>query len=506
MATHPKKAVPKKAAKKPAPNVKASSALQRVPSSKNKELFAVPPNLGMAAIRHDATYYQRLLSAQGRWVVYNNDEAVRQSRQDSELMLNDLSLMNPLNERLTAAALMSHRIEPEDKADEAQVAMARDVSLIVDKIPKFFQYKKALLNAIWYGRYGVSNTFGPKIYNRKPFWGVADWAPIHGDKFFFDTDGNAGLRVGQFENLRDYSPDQTIEGWVIWLDNYGPNGDWLRDFYVVNNHDILDGPIEDLRQAGQMFGVGARSRVYWAWKHRVLMLGWCLDAWARFGTGVAVYFYTEGGPTGYDQMKTIAEQQTGQAALLLPMPMEKDKQGPSFEFIEMNGQGIDKMMTVIRDYFDANIKQYIIGQSLSSETAPTGLGSGVAKFHADTKENLIRGDALNLQETLTRDLIGPLVRCNRRFFPQWPDCELKFLFDIDAPDIPALLEAAESLYRMGIPFDQDDVRAKAGLQKPKTKPVEDQGNRGELPALDISKMSHKERLQKAAELMLWSDY
>jgi phage gp29-like protein len=49
---------------------------------------------------------------------------------------------------------------------------------------------------------------------------------------------------------------------------------------------------------------------------------------------------------------------------------------------------------------------------LSSESAATGLGSGVANLHLDTLLQILKSDATNLEETLTSDLLDSILRVN----------------------------------------------------------------------------------------------
>jgi hypothetical protein len=130
------------------------------------------------------------------------------------------------------------------------------------------------------------------------------------------------------------------------------------------------------------------------------------------------------------------------------------------------------MLKVLDSYFDGKLRTFIVGQSLSSGTASTGLGSGVADLHAETKGNLIKADAINLQETLTDQLVQPLVSYNRQQYPEWPDCKLKFVIDNEETNVKELLDGAKALHEMGVGVDAENLREVAGLQPPQDRAVD----------------------------------
>ena len=123
-----------------------------------------------------------------------------------------------------------------------------------------------------------------------------------------------------------------------------------------------------------------------------------MDHIERFGSGLNIWFYTEGDEVSRAEVKSIAENQSQGTAVLFPRPKDKNLAGPGFEHVELTGQGIDHARKILEDYFEAKLRTFIIGQNLSSGTASTGLGSGVADLHTDTKADIIRCDALNLAD------------------------------------------------------------------------------------------------------------
>ena len=411
-------------------------------------------DLNKRSVPHVHTF-QSLIQSAGRDLYLNPDEAVRRSRIDTQRMRLDLSVSAPLEERQRAVALLDWHVEPEDKEDAAQKLIAERITRILNQIPHFTKMRMALLDAIWTGRTAVNVVYGWQETPGGRNLVITEWVPIHGDKLTFDAEGNVGVRVGGRLGP-EFKTETTPEGRVHWFDER------TRLLYVVHRHFIEDGFHEDVRSAGSIHGLGIRHRCYWAWWLKQEALGWVLDHLERWGTGVQVWYYEAGNPESEAQVRDAAEKQSGKHHLLVPRSIGDDKQGSGIEHVELSGRGIDHIRTILQEYFDAQIKNYIIGQTLSSEPAGGGIGEGTAQLHRETKSDVVRLDAINLSETLTNQLVEPLVRFN---FPN-DECRVRFVIDTDSPDPMGLLEAAQKFWLLGGKVDEDDLRGELGLPKP----------------------------------------
>jgi hypothetical protein len=87
--------------------------------------------------------------------------------------------------------------------------------------------------------------------------------------------------------------------------------------------------------------------------------------------------------------------------------------------------------------------------------------SGEAQEIGDTHSRMVRYDALNLQDTLTEELVAVLQKYN---FPGLP--QIRWVFDIDKPNAGETLQAAQAFYQMGGTLDEDELRAILGLSRP----------------------------------------
>jgi len=191
-------------------------------------------------------------------------------------------------------------------------------------------------------------------------------------------------------------------------------GPWERDLLTVHQHIIEDGEYEDPLSAGRIHGVGIRSRIYWTWYQKQEALAWLMEFLERSGFGIEIWYYPYGNAEAEEKARTAAQERIGQGRniILVPRPVGAEGLAYGVERIEPGMSGAQALKDILTEYFGHQIKRYILGQTLTTEAHATGLGSNLASIHLDTYLQIIRYDALNLQETLTRQLVEPLVRLN----------------------------------------------------------------------------------------------
>lgn len=417
------------------------------------------PNAGQPAVPHVTTFQGLMQSISGRRVYLAPDTAVRQSRIEADKMLMDPAIKAPLNERFRGTTGAAWHIEPDDATDDEQVDMAAGLTRMVKKIPRFRKYLYNLLLAEFHGRYAINNVYNWVLDGDDRFITATHWQPVHGDKLVFAETGEIGVKVGAtIPSWMMNKIDQTVMGRVYFFD------EWTRPLYAVHHGEIRDGIYEDVWSAGSIWGLGIRHHVYWPYWLKQDAMTSMLDALARYGTGFTIWYYTEGDPANEKGVRAAAEAQSGQNAVLFPRPIGMDKQGPGIERIEMSGEGLAHMKDIVRDYFDAQIRNMIIGQELSSTTGKsgTGMGSGVSEFQAHTKSEIVKEDAASLGETLTKELLVPLATFN---YPRKP-MRCSFVFDVDDSERQELLTSAKLFFDMGGEIDADHLRGELGLPKP----------------------------------------
>jgi len=241
-----------------------------------------------------------------------------------------------------------------------------------------------------------------------------------------------------------------------------PLDDAWRKAFIIHKHEIEDGSFYDGRSAGMIHGVGLRTRVYWPWWFKQKINQWAMEFIERFALGIQIWYYEHGNPESEAQVRAAAEEFSSENVILFPRPIGTEKQGPGYERIEPGTGGIQFFFDLLDNYWGKMIRKMIIGQELTSETAPTGLGSEVAKVHKDTFTNIIRYDALNLEETLTHEYLKVLAEYNYPGIEWKPRLELI----IKEPDPKPIMEAAKMVADMGGNISEEELMKIAGLTRP----------------------------------------
>ena len=201
------------------------------------------------------------------------------------------------------------------------------------------------------------------------------------------------------------------------------------------------------------------------WYGMIECLGNLLEYVERSSLGIEIWRYPAGNPQAEALTKQAAHRKTsgGRSVVLVPVYQGEDSDQFGVEHIEPGLGGVEQLRALIEEYFGHRIKRYILGQTLSSEAAATGLGSGVADAHLATYGDIIQYDAGNLEETLTRDLVRNIQLFN---FPNTDDVWLRFVIDTESEDAEAKMASYKNAWDMGARIREDDVLATIGASAP----------------------------------------
>lgn len=401
----------------------------------------------------------------------NPDEAIRHSLENARIMRKDCSVMESLEGRQRSVALLNWHLEPEDDKDERQKELVTDLTNILGEIERFTEYRRNLMEAAWYGRAAIANRYVRKIVRGTPRFCIRHWTPVNGDKLAFRFDDGSGkydpnqigIRVGgAFSQHDKLAGDRKIEltefGQCYFLEP------WERTLLTVHKHMIEDGEFEDPLSAGRVHGVGIRDRIYWCWFQKQNTMAQLMEVIERTGTGFTIYYYQHGNKESKNAMEDVAMKQAPSNVILMPrMAEDGAMSGEGIERIEPSTAGIDAMKSIIGEFFGWQIKRYILGQTLSSEASATGLGSGVADLHQDTFMQIVQYDAINLEETLTTEVVEPLKNYN---FPWARDLKIKFKIDTKDNESEKKLSAFKQAWDMGARLKVQDVMDVIGAAMP----------------------------------------
>jgi hypothetical protein len=153
----------------------------------------------------------------------------------------------------------------------------------------------------------------------------------------------------------------------------------------------------------------------------------------------------------------------GRNQILVPKFLENDSFGQWYDRIEPSMAGAEALKSIIVEYFGHLLKRYILGQTLTTEASNTGMGSNQADIHLGTFFSIVKYDATLLEETITTELIEPMIRYN---FPWAVNIPFAFKIDTESDNAKEKLEAWNSAYQMGLKLKAQEVYDLIGATKP----------------------------------------
>ena len=425
------------------------------------------------------------------------DVALRDSIDNARRMRNDCGLMECLEARQRAVALLPWVIEPEDDKSKLQKRLCLEMTRILARTPKFTEFRRSLMEAIWYGKYGVKVTYSREQVRSTPRYVIASgnecpdtpaWLPLNGDKIVFRHDDQSrldaskgqypfqvGVRVGINWKRSDgekilgkYEPERVSSnyrgaeavdrGMAYFLDRED------RKNLIIHKHTIEDGSYEDMLSAGSIHGVGIRSRIYWDWVQLQEVTAWLIAYIERTHGGMEIYKYPLGNPEAKAELDTmIANRAPGRSALKVPIPNGEDASQFGVEIVEAGMSGISFLKELMTDYYGHRIKRYILGQTLSTEAGATGMGSGVADLHLETFLQILKYDAGNLDDTMSNQCLRWLQVSN---FPASKGILLRYKTVTEDSEKDEKMKALQTAWDIGARVKESDVYEVCGLSAP----------------------------------------
>lgn len=394
---------------------------------------------------------------------YRFDEALRNLPSNALSMRRDAFVEALLQERIYPTANRAWSIKVPDPHKAYQSHVAKSVTDAIRAIPRFDRMRMYLGEAIWYGRYGSHVSWGKRRICGQELWTVASHRPVNGDKIFHDWDGTPAVAInpgtaGSYPHGLTKNSDRGVSLLMLKRPEH-------RRQFIIHQHLVTDADYFEPEMAGGIHGIGLRNKIYWAWWLRDEMLAWAADFMQKVGTlGLLVFFYEDGNKAAKDAAESAAANASTEVAITMPMP-----NGPGVKatnnvmHIPANTGGVEALQKMISDYWERHIERLIVGQPSSGGVEGNGFGgSAGAALHADTKYQLLKFDAKNLDETLTLDLVAQIVSLNH------PDVDFPVMFEsaVANPEDAAKLQGVQTAAGLGVTFKADEVRALTGLSKP----------------------------------------
>lgn len=401
----------------------------------------------------------------------NADEAYRHSVENAHMMLTDPTIAGPLHARQMMTSLLQWSIESEDDKDPRLKAAAATLQTILEKTPRFTELRRSLLEAIWYGRSATQHAYGFYIdRQRNRMRVIKKWLPVSGDKLLFRYDDGSyefdpdqiGVRVAPVLGKQDSIAgrrelEATTDGMGYFLKP------WERRHWCVHKHMIRDGEYEDPLSSGQIHGVGLRHFLYWTWYQKQETMAQVVEMVERTGMGITIYFYPLGNAEAEEQVKKVAHEQAHTNILAMPYDPATGGQDYQIQQIPPNTAGLQILTDIVDHYYGDMITRFILGQTLSSKPSATGMNTGVADLQKDSLYDIVRYDAVNLQESITREILIPLRDFN---LFQYRSVEFFFKISTKVSAPQEELAAIQQAWSMGAKIRYQDLFAKLDLAMP----------------------------------------
>lgn len=477
------------------------------------------------ALPYQFTFSSIIQGASKSFLALQFDEAIIHNRYNALTMRRDCRLMGWLRERKEGTCSRKWHLECDCEDDPVQVAVRDGMTKIIQSIPRLKRIFRWLLEALWYGRYGVQLVWHEVEMNlpavpvaglfplgndreamlQKHLSGGGELKqagdketavmkpqsemrkvttvklarPVNGDKINFLWDGTPLIGVyGAYQSLRDegatvHENRQDLDAVFTW-DNDKPvmvfSREW-RERLLLHTYDPDDADYYEAEKAGGVFGVGIRSRIYWLNWLRQDYAAWINDVFDRLGIGILTIKYEAGNIKAKEQAENLAQRWNRRSVLAVPVSPDQLRSGGGIEVIDVPTAGALVVQQLV-EYADKHIERYILGQSMSSgESGREGLGgtAGPAAMATTTKHQLLQADAEELEETITGsdDEPGLCSVIQKWTYPGTIDkFRVRFRFVVDEPNPKEKIDAIVALAGAGVEFGQEYARNLTGAPAP----------------------------------------
>ncbi len=291
-----------------------------------------------------------------------------------DIILTDSHIQSELAKRKLAVIADVMRVIPYDKKNAADIETA---SYCESQIYATRGFKVSLGNLLDGVLWPVS--LAEKVYTiqdgRYHLAGLID-VPYH---LLDYTQGDLRIR-----NIDDTG--QPIEGAHVPDENR----------YIVHRGHLLSAP--------DFFGGPMRALIYW-WLAGTMSRDW----WVRFLERYGVPFMVGKYPSGQIQDRDILLGAMSAATRTFGIAVSRETE---FQLVEATKTGADAFAAFM-SVAQKEKSKLILGQTLSSTTDATGMGSGVADLQGEVRDDIRKFDGVMLGETLRDQLLAQLCQINR---------------------------------------------------------------------------------------------
>jgi hypothetical protein len=418
------------------------------------------------------------------------DEALRDNWINALAMRRSSFTEELLAARKLPLASLAWHIEVDDPKHPDQARASELITKGFDAIPQFQAMRFYLGEDKWQGKYGSQVTWAPVMIDGKPFITVTSHEPVDGDSIIYKYDKTPGILVrtgwlpqggidkqwvNQIVSKNELDPAHVNQEWVQQGDRARAlflYDQFWRDHFVISNFNPRSSDyLYEGDKAASIFGVGFRGMLYWDFQLREELRSWLVEALQRIGVNGMLYGFFESGNVAM-MNEVIMSLKLIIRDNVTAFPYRQGGEPQKIEHIEPSQVGYDVLAHWINE-LQETMRRAVLGQSLSSETGSTGMGSEVAELHRTTLENILRSDAAAQQEVLTKDLLGPMIRFNtwtyegKEYKGALP-FRCRFVYSIDKSNAQERSQIYFMSYQMNVPFSKEAYYEDMSITPPKT--------------------------------------
>lgn len=228
----------------------------------------------------------------------------------------------------------------------------------------------------------------------------------HQDRFLFDTDGNLKLKTKQ-----NFLNGEEVPGNKFIVHSYG---------------DKYDNP----------YGVGLGQNLYWLVYFKNQDLQFWLKFLEKFGNPTAIGEYeNETSKTALEEAVRGVQNDTG---VVIP-------KGSVLRLLDNDAKNSTDSYKVLIDYFDKQILQLILGETLTTDVGDSG-SYAAGSVHNDVRIELVKSDLKQIAATLNNTVVKWLVDYNFTNIKKYP--KLKWIVE-EKENLNARADRDKKIYEMG---------------------------------------------------------
>lgn len=422
--------------------------LERIQPPVDEDL---PVQGGMWGLPHYMTFVA-FMNYMTRSYWWTFDEALRDSLCNSDAMRNDLVIRDALASLYRSVCMAEWQLEAQDKSVASEIASATKLTNVIKRIPYFQQFLRCLMEATFFGKYGVQPLFKwdrSAGYRRMI---VKSWYPVHGDKIVFKWDGRPGILVNASYRLK--SVEYTERGPAHFLT---PEEE---EAFIWHEFEPEDASYFQPQFAGTVHGSGWRGRIYWYWWLKQNSQRFMMNFLKKAGNGYLLVGYPSGSVAGKAAAKNAVEGQEGNNIIYVPINIRDGEDiSKVVTHVPMSMNGSQMMWTIVTG-INEMIRSAIMGESLTTRASPTGLGSNLADQHGATADDRTKYHCTDLETPMQKltDLL------NSRNCPGNPSPNFRFLVDKRNP--LEIITAVDKALDWGLPVPQGWAQDEMGIPTP----------------------------------------